>query len=555
MDQPLPNSDSAAAPGAVDIGHLQVQLWRRRKLFVTVFCFIMFPAVAAILLWPPMFYAQGTVIIGNLEPADRSVAGTNQKLGDPADIASQLLIAKSPRMFRLALERPGVLDAIHEECREGSGLSRLLFPPDCGKLNPGSDELLSYISKRYLVQAEGRSRVISMGYQSPLPQAAFILANALLITYLEDQRAENAHAREVAALWVLKADKNVNQSKSTADGTTAQSRQIFYQDLYKKVTDLETERRDLPNPGRLVSLAEFPVQPASPKRIPLLAAGLAIATTLAGFWAVRRDHADRSIRRTSDIKALTSDPVLASMPLDATLPARRIPVLRWLAVKARPRISPLGAVAVDWESPRVADAARELYAQLGLSDRAKGRSILVASAAPGEGKTFTTMALARAAVESGRKVLVIDCDLRSPTAANFGPQAANGLASLLRGEIEPPEAVFQTSLKRLEVIHAGLEYSDPAALFIHGQLPKVMEWAGQYDLILLDGPSGFPPEMRVFASHAEGLLWCVRWGYTLLCDVKANLEDLHRHHVNLLGLVITMVDLKEMRHYQRKHPS
>jgi Mrp family chromosome partitioning ATPase len=144
---------------------------------------------------------------------------------------------------------------------------------------------------------------------------------------------------------------------------------------------------------------------------------------------------------------------------------------------------------------------------------------------------------------------MIDCDLRTPTGS--GPQAVNGLASVLRGEIEPQEAVVQTGLAGLDAVQAGPADSDPAMLFIDGQLSKLMNWAGQYDLILLHGPSGFVPEMRILASHAEGLLWCVRWGHTLLCDLKADLETLHRQQINLLGLAITTVDLREMRYYQR----
>ncbi len=107
-------------------------------------------------------------------------------------------------MLRLALARPGVIEAVIEECQHRSGLSRLLGRgEDCSKLTPNSQELVDHAETHYSVRAAGRSRIISIGYQSPLPDVAFVLANALLITYLEDQRAENAHAREVTAAWLL----------------------------------------------------------------------------------------------------------------------------------------------------------------------------------------------------------------------------------------------------------------------------------------------------------------------------------------------------------------
>src|SRR5208337_701754 len=287
-----------------DVTKLFGRLWRRRGWFIMVFVAIMLPLIAVVGLWPSSFYASGTVIIGNLEPADSSLAAAIQKLGDPADLASQLLVAKSPRMIRLALEGPGVFQAITEECNYGASLSYMPFPPDCSKLKPGSRELLDYVSSRYSVQAEGPSRIISIGYSSRLPEVSFVLANALLITYLEDQRGENAHARETAVSWLLKEQK--------ANDQASQLRQTFYHELYKKATDLETERRDLPNPARLVSLAELPVRPSSPKRLRLLAAGFVMSAFLAGFVAALKDQRSRRIRFPGDIRAFTSEPVFSS---------------------------------------------------------------------------------------------------------------------------------------------------------------------------------------------------------------------------------------------------
>jgi len=312
MDYTLPLSHNAANENE-DVSKLFGRLWRRRRWFGMFFAAIMLPLFAVIALWPSSFYARGTVIIGNLEPADSSLAAAIQKLGDPADLASQLLIAKSPRMIRLALERPGVFQAITEECNYGASIISMLFSPDCAKLKPGSGTLLDYVSSRYSVQAEGRSRIISFGYSSPLPEVSFVLANALLITYLEDQRGENAHAREAAASWILKEQK-ANEAPDL--------NQNFYHNLYKETTDLETERRSLPNPARLVSLAEFPLRPSSPKRLRLLAAAFVITTFLAGFLTALRDLRGRRIDLPGDIRALTSEPPL---PAEATCEERDAP--------------------------------------------------------------------------------------------------------------------------------------------------------------------------------------------------------------------------------------
>ena len=216
MEHTLPPSHSAANE-VYDVSKLFGRLWRRRGWFTMAFVAIMLPLSAVIGLWPSSFYASGTVIISNLEPADSSLSAAIQKLGDPADLASQLLVAKSPRMIRLALERPGVFQAITEECNYRASVIYMLLSPDCGKLKPGSRELLEFVSSHYSVKAEGRSRIISIGYSSRLPEVSFALANALLLTYLEDQRGENAHARETAVSWLLKEQKANGESQLTPD--------------------------------------------------------------------------------------------------------------------------------------------------------------------------------------------------------------------------------------------------------------------------------------------------------------------------------------------------
>ena len=317
LDRLAPRSTNA-------INGLLAQIWRRRRVFGLVFLLILLPALAAMLLLSPVYYAAGSVVIGNQEPASSSAsAAWIEKLGDPADLESQLQIVQSRRMLRLALARPGVIDAVVEECRHRGGVAALLRRgEDCARLTPNSQELVDHVESRYSVKGVGRSRIISIGYQSPLPDVAFVMANALIVTYLEDQRAENARAREVTAAWLLKEGKpeaaaTPAEAAGTAggtDGSAAQSRQKFYQDLYSKAADIETERRVLQGGGRLVSLAELPKFPYFPKRTPLAAAALTLALMLATLAALRSDVTDGSVRRTQELEAATLVPVMGVLP-------------------------------------------------------------------------------------------------------------------------------------------------------------------------------------------------------------------------------------------------
>jgi len=84
---------------AAQEGHLRLigaRLWRRRRLFGLIFTLFLVLALAAFLIWPAQYQTTGMVIVGNLDPFNSASAAGNDKLGDPADLESQILIAKSP---------------------------------------------------------------------------------------------------------------------------------------------------------------------------------------------------------------------------------------------------------------------------------------------------------------------------------------------------------------------------------------------------------------------------------------------------------------------------
>lgn len=123
------------------------------------------------------------------------------KLGDPADLESQLLLVRSPRVLRLALADQNTQAALAKECRLRPELFTGL---SCEALGNDMDRLRDLVARRYNVGGAGRSRVINIGYNSPDPSVAQAMANALTTTFLEDRR-EVLTARRVDAASQLRA--------------------------------------------------------------------------------------------------------------------------------------------------------------------------------------------------------------------------------------------------------------------------------------------------------------------------------------------------------------
>src|SRR5262245_52281899 len=115
-------SASEALSGLESLG----RIWRRRRVFAAVFLGTIALTIVALLVLPVRYLATASVIVAEQEPGVGSASPAwAQKIGDPADLESQLLVIRSPRLMRIVMNAPGVLDAVTLECERsrlfGSG--------------------------------------------------------------------------------------------------------------------------------------------------------------------------------------------------------------------------------------------------------------------------------------------------------------------------------------------------------------------------------------------------------------------------------------------------
>ena len=155
---------------------------------------------ARAVLLPVRYLATASVIVAEQEPGDSNVSGGwAQKIGDPADLESQLLVIRSPRLMRLAMNAPGVIPAVVEECDAG-GCS--VAPARC-ESSRRTPPLRSTMSMAGSASHRPAARASSTSPTSRhCPKSRRRLANALTQTFLDDQRNEGANSREVATSWL-----------------------------------------------------------------------------------------------------------------------------------------------------------------------------------------------------------------------------------------------------------------------------------------------------------------------------------------------------------------
>jgi non-specific protein-tyrosine kinase len=206
-------------------------------------------------------------------------------------------------------------------------------------------------------------------------------------------------------------------------------------------------------------------------------------------------------------------------------------------------VGPPLAVLADPHSP-AAEAYRSLAAnlQFAYADR-QLQTIGITSAAQGEGKSTTVANLAVALAQTGRRVIVIDADLRRPGLHTlFGLALGAGLATVLLGD-DSQLPLQDTSASGVRVLTSGPIPSNPLEALASRRFDHALALArAQADYILVDTPpAGALADVAVVAPRLEGMLLVVSAGKTKRDLARRAREQLERVNANLLGVVLTDV--------------
>src|SRR5579859_3145298 len=197
----------------------------------------------------------------------------------------------------------------------------------------------------------------------------------------------------------------------------------------------------------------------------------------------------------------------------------------------------------DPQSP-AAEAYRSLAANLNFSyaDR-QMQTIGITSAAAGEGKSTTVANLAIALAEGGRRVIVIDADVRRPSLHTlFGVDRQEELATFWQVE-QGQLPLLDTATPGVRLLAAGSAPANPLELLASRRFDQVLALArAQADFVLVDtAPAGALADAAVLAPRLDGMLLVVSAGRTKRDLAKRAREQLERVNANLLGVVLTDV--------------
>jgi capsular exopolysaccharide synthesis family protein len=181
------------------------------------------------------------------------------------------------------------------------------------------------------------------------------------------------------------------------------------------------------------------------------------------------------------------------------------------------------------------------------------RTLMVTSTEPGEGKSTVVANLAQVLAQSGRKVLVVDSNLRDPTLHQlFDVSSSVGLSNVVKEGVRSAAAVQATNIPGLYVLASGPLPGNPTDLLTSPQMPELItELGGQYDAVLWDTPALGPViDAATIAPSVEGTLLVVQRAMVRREDLQAVLDQLRLSRANLVGVVVNRTKDRARPGYQ-----
>ena len=343
---------------------------------------------------------------------------------------------------------------------------------------------------------------------------------------LEQSREEVAQANtDEVTLRAL--EREAEASRALLETFLARSKETGSQDDFQQAD------------ATVISRAAVPERPSYPQKRLLLIAAFGAAGFFGLMLALGVEMLDHGFRSMEQIERQMGAPPLGLVPaIEGFGKLRRSP----------------HAHILEKPGSAYTEAIRSLYTNLLLlsGGHQRPKTILVASALPKEGKTSIALSLAHVLASAGHSVVLVDCDLRQPTAHKiFGVHSQPGLVEVLLRKASLVEVLATDPRSGLRFVPAGEPALNPAGLLGSPPMKGFLDWlAERHDLVILDSPPVLAvSDARMLARMVDQTVFLVRWVETRRERANAGWRQLVQAGGKVAGIALTRVDVRRHAQY------
>ncbi len=367
-----------------------------------------------------------------------------------------------------------------------------------------------------------------VGLERELQRQAAAVRESIHNRYQVAARQETSLSSAVDGLKSASIAERGQSIQSNILKREVETNRAIYDALLQRFKEVSAEAGVTTNNISVIDVAVPPKSADSPR--PLLNMGLALLLGLGGAGAavIGRERLTDAVRTPEDVESRVG---LALLGVTPSVPEAKSPL-------------------EEFKDPKTqfSEAIHAVRISLELST-ANGtpRSLALTSARPSEGKSTLAYSLASEMAKAGRRVALIDADMRAPTQHQlFGLKNKQGLSQVLARQIQLSEVLLPTDQKGLSVITSGPLPPDPTLLLDGVSLSAMIDTLHEsFDLVIFDCPPvlGLADALQV-GSRVESMIMVIEADDTRLSILKTALKRLQANRVRILGAVLSKFDAK-----------
>jgi capsular exopolysaccharide synthesis family protein len=315
----------------------------------------------------------------------------------------------------------------------------------------------------------------------------------------------------------------------------------------KKLYDIVLERSkeaDLSallknNNIRMIDRALVSKIPVKPRKQIILLAGFAIALVLASLAVFLVEFFDTKFKSFKELETISGKSLLGIIPKFQQI-----------------ETSNFKEIAFEDKSGKnlAVEAFRSLRTNIKLSNPdSRLKIMLVTSSVPHEGKTIVSSNLAASYSVAGKKVLLIDADMRKPRVHKvFGLKNEKGLSTLIVGEHSMDDVVNKNVYEGLDVVTAGIIPPNPAELLESSRFADILkDFSEIYDVVIIDTPPLSPvSDAATIAPMTDGIILAVNISETPRDIFKSVIANISKPGITRLGVVVNNIDFKQEKKFK-----
>ncbi|RRH87601.1 polysaccharide biosynthesis tyrosine autokinase [Variovorax beijingensis] len=318
----------------------------------------------------------------------------------------------------------------------------------------------------------------------------------------------------------------------------------LYQSLQNNALQLRLVKEGKTGNVRLLDKAVKPKEPVKPKKPLVLALALVLGLLAGVVLALVRARFLAGIRDPQEIEAHTGLTVYSVVPFTAEQT-----ILNQSVAEGAKGIQLLAVTHP--ESPPI-EALRSLRIALQFATLEAGNNrVLITGATPGIGKSFVSGNFAAIMAHAGKRVLLIDADMRKGHLnKQFGLRREGGLSELLAGELSTDQAIHSQVLPNLDVLTTGRLPTNPADMLMSESFVRLLDMvSARYDLVVIDTPPVLvATDTAAVAPHMGAVLLVARADQTQLGELNESAKRLAQAGRTVNGVIFNGIDLTR-RHY------